>query len=78
VTSWEYTSFSRWRGFKGSLSGRHEATDWDHSITSEMIQLGKEGWELVAVVPRSGIAGEDSSGFTSEELWVFKRPAQDA
>jgi len=38
--------------------------------------LGEEGWELIAAVPRSSvIIGTGlGAGFTSDELWVFKRP----
>jgi hypothetical protein len=58
-----------------------EATEWEPDL-SFLGQLGGEGWELVAIVPRSGVLGgegsEDSTldyaGFTNQELWVFKRP----
>jgi hypothetical protein len=42
--------------------------------------LGAQGWELVSVVPRSSMTGAeghafspDWAGFTSDDLWVFKR-----
>lgn len=55
---------------------------WDQEI--DFSSLGSEGWELVAVVPRSGVLGSSNSGatsidfagFTSEQLWVFKRPQE--
>jgi hypothetical protein len=40
-------------------------------------QLGEEGWELTGISPRSdfmGTAVADIAGFTSTEVWVFKRP----
>ena len=77
MPNWEYETFTRARGFKGSLTSRRRATDWNWDITSELKRLGGDGWELVAVVPRSSIASEDVGGFTTDELWIFKRPLQD-
>ena len=62
-------------------------------IDIKIRQLGEQGWELVTVAPRSGMAGgihsaknilggrlpspsSDFAGFSSEELWVFKRPKE--
>ena len=49
---------------------------WGRDVPSELTELGRLGWELVSVAPRSSIGGASSSGFTSEEIWIFKRPLQ--
>jgi hypothetical protein len=68
---WEY----HWelRTLKSALGGKIE---WDKNILDRLTMLGEQGWELVAVVPRSGMSGESYAGFTTEEMWVFKRPKQ--
>jgi hypothetical protein len=54
-------------------------------MSQNLNDLGKEGWELVSISPRSSFLGghentdvktitNDFAGFTSEEVWVFKRP----
>jgi len=45
-------------------------------MTQKINQLGKDGWELVAIVPKSTLASSTTSGLTSEILWVFKRPVK--
>jgi hypothetical protein len=37
-------------------------------------ELGLQGWELVAICPRSLPVSTGTTGTTTEELWVFKRP----
>ena len=76
MQKWEYKSVYRTRVFKGSFTGLNEADDWSHNIPAYLPKLGEEGWELIAVVPRSGFAGQNYSGFDSEEMWVFKRPIE--
>jgi len=52
-------------------------------IQRKLTELGCQGWELVSVMSRSDMASctdgtfgaHDLAGFTSSELWVFKRPA---
>jgi hypothetical protein len=59
------------------------ASGWAPEM-DEVVVLGQDGWELVSVVPISGLlgayhnsaAGFDFAGFTNEQLWVFKRPCQ--
>ena len=70
---WEYKTLSRTRSWVTTFGGL-KTTPWNETITNMLPQLGIEGWELVAIVPGSGNAGEHVAGFTNEELWVFKRP----
>lgn len=46
---------------------------WDVDIETMLPELGEEGWELVNVVPESTEWGENNTGLTTEEKWVFKR-----
>jgi hypothetical protein len=48
-------------------------------------KLGEEGWELISISPRSDCLGgfpeysggtADIAGFTSQEVWIFKRPKE--
>jgi hypothetical protein len=86
VTKWEYTWFKETRGYGGTLFGAH-SKEWELVTGGELLRqygkigfveliqrLGDDGWELVSVVPRSSIGGAESSGFTSEQVWIFKRP----
>jgi len=81
---WEYMFLQRSRGIKGSIGAAlgalagatrdyADATGWD-DLESKASNLGENGWELVSIVPRSSIAGGAGAGFTTDELWVFKRP----
>jgi len=53
-----------------------------HLTTGLLNNLGSEGWELVSITDRSDYLGgekhgeitRDFAGFTTNELWVFKRP----
>ena len=94
ATTWEYKTIIRQRSWKppeGLLSGRPLYADnwsewWEDGasipgtadMNKKLPELGSSGWELVAVVPRSGMMGgagtTDYAGFTSEDLWIFKRP----
>lgn len=109
MQKWEYKYIIQYRGYqaRGKDEFFHWAGDWDTwyedgnklptpvNITKKLGELGEAGWELVAVVPRSGLVGgvstiygftanlvgggktegssTDFAGFTSEQLWVFKR-----
>ena len=62
----------------------------DDNVFDTLVDLGEQGWELVSISSRAGQASfpeerydvdndvqyvaSDISGFTGEELWVFKRP----
>jgi hypothetical protein len=85
---WEYKTIVRRRSWdygKDAKGKRHdwlmEPEEWNINILVELTNLGDEGWELVAVVPRSDSLGgnfkdsytRDYAGFTTSELWVFKR-----
>lgn len=84
MQKWEYKTIVRSRGWdkpkRGGLLGcaYMAATDWDLDPNSFLKELGDDGWELVAVTPRSSVLGGtgevDYAGFISQELWVFKRP----
>jgi hypothetical protein len=67
---WEYKTIHRSR----ALNDGHPGT-WDDDVESQLPELGAEGWELVAIVPRSSAGRPVHAGVTSDELWVFKRPA---
>ncbi len=71
MQKWEYKLLFRGRAIKDFWTG---AKPWNQDIEASLPALGEEGWELVAVVPRSSIVGTGAAGFTSDELWVFKRP----
>ncbi len=86
MQTWEYKTLKRSRGWE-KVKDRvfMAATEWNIDIKKVLKDWGEEGWELVAVVPRSSITGGiereltggislDFAGFTNEELWVFKRP----
>lgn len=61
---WEYVFLERSREIKRTRDGIIHTLEWNKDITSTIEALGEEGWELMAV----------GAGFTSDELWVFKRP----
>lgn len=87
MQEWEYKTIFRKRGWDhvNKKSAFMESTAWSEDPDKFLPQLGKEGWELVAISSRSGILGGvgtanayggtiyDYAGFTNEELWVFKR-----
>ena len=85
---WEYKTILRSRGWgKDDRDAQWLAgTEWNVNIDKSLEELGNDGWELVSVTPRSSYLGghhegssfvnysDDYAGFTSNELWVFKRP----
>lgn len=87
---WEYKTLYRTRRWTddGSDNFSYQGGKWNITVDGQQYQgndmhpllrsLGDEGWELVAISPRSGFLGRvgdrDYAGFTSEEHWVFKRP----
>jgi len=70
---WEYKILPRSRGVAGGGLSAAKAAQWNPPNLESLSQMGEEGWELVAVVSESGIPNNQTAGFTSDELWVFKR-----
>ena len=64
---WEYKVVRRQRDV-GSV--------WSVDMVDVLPGLGDEGWELVAVEPRSDTT--DFAGITTSDLWIFKRPLEAA
>ena len=73
MQQWEYKILYRKRNL-GLGIGTISTTQWDVDIEQLLPSIGAGGWELVAVCSRSSIAGQVSSGTTTEEEWIFKRP----
>jgi hypothetical protein len=81
---WEYKLVVRGREFAPHDDSKFAPTQWNIDIAKTAEDLGNDGWELVTVTPRSDLlrsSGGDANsapvemaGFTSSELWVFKRP----
>ena len=70
MQKWEYKSISQTRGI-GVLGGLAE---WSPHL--ELNDYGKDGWELVAVVPAASEAGAGSAGVTTGVTYFFKRPSE--
>lgn len=84
--NWEYNAITRYRTYTrtdydaaadhwtwpDTISATLEAIDPDDTIAI-LDTLGQSGWELISVVARSGMGSADSSGFSSEETFYFKR-----
>ncbi|MEA2575357.1 MAG: hypothetical protein QOH93_2655 [Chloroflexia bacterium] len=96
MQKWEYNTLFRNRVWSSKAQGEewNYAGDWTITFDGRQYQskdldgllayLGDNGWELVAVSPRSGVLGaigahgldqgsRNFAGLTTEELWVFKR-----
>jgi hypothetical protein len=80
---WEYKFVVRAREFASHDQYMFAPTKWGIEMEQTAAELGDEGWELVSVTPRSDLtraSGASSrvpaelAGFTTTELWVFKRP----
>lgn len=65
---WEYKIITCQRNY-----GLFSSGEWDLNMEDMLPDLGEEGWELVNVVPESSAWGENNSGVTTEEKWIFKR-----
>jgi hypothetical protein len=70
---WEYWLFPSSR-LRNQLDDGTGLGPWDQSVVQQLQELGEDRGELVAVTPRSGLTGEPYAGFTTDMLWVFKRP----
>jgi hypothetical protein len=84
MQKWEYMTILRTRGWDSDKENPKGSwmvgTNWDVDIKMKLEELGEQGWELISVIPRSSYLGtrsytgsDDFAGFTSDELWVFKR-----
>lgn len=69
MKKWEYKVITCERS-----TGLFSSYEWDTDVESMLPELGEEGWELVNVVPESSAWGENNTGTTTEEKWIFKRP----
>ena len=108
MQKWDYCYIYRNRGWQARPvnEGYHTAGEWTCKLFSAshngdwpyrgfqeaLLDLGRSGWELVTVSPRSSYLGgyhfdsiggatsiaqaTDYAGYTSEEMWVFKRPLE--
>jgi hypothetical protein len=86
MKKWEYKWVLRSRGLEAYKTKLvNGSTAWDKKLEDFMIEAGEEGWELVSVVPRSSFSGQfgpgsgmsgDFAGFTTEEVYIFKREKQ--
>jgi len=87
--AWEYKTILRSRGWQAARLAENEnfsrPTDWavfedgkklsaSVDLLVRLNELGAEGWELVSDTPRSSFVGDGAAGFTSEEVWILKRP----
>ena len=85
MQKWEYKTLYRgrnakmlgrvsdWGYFKEDGHGLPEPHSWATWL-GHVKRLGEDGWELVQIVPHASYATLGQNGFTSDELWVFKRP----
>ncbi len=71
MTRWDYRLIHRSREFAGF--GKR-AQSWTVEMEELLPELGREGWELVAVSSSSSWTGDAYAGLTTDEEWVFKRP----
>jgi hypothetical protein len=60
MTTWEYHTVRNWK--------QAGALDWSSTLDKALDDLGRQGWELVAIVDREMHINE----------WVFKRPGLNA
>ena len=68
MQKWEYKIITCKRE-----TGFFSTYEWDKDIEAMLPELGEEGWELVNIVPISSAWGENKTGSTTEEKWIFKR-----
>lgn len=84
VQKWEYKVIFRYRTANNNGVMDFAISDWTYKedgkevgnldMVVKLKELGDSGWELVSVVPQSTSVGESYAGFTSEVIWLFKRP----
>jgi hypothetical protein len=97
MQKWEYLTIYKNRVWENEAKNKalfRGATPWENSIVFQtsnhpkteefpllLNNLGEQGWELIAVSPRSSFVGTSGyaaalAGFTDTEVWVFKRPKE--
>jgi len=83
MQAWEYTSLIIARGAinNGQFSVWYEATGENVkelslpvSVPAKAQELGNQGWELISVTPVSNHTSTGTAGFTSQIIYIFKRP----
>lgn len=62
MQKWEYLVIDQHR----------KTTVWEP--TFDIGKIGRDGWELVSVVPIASDEGEEYAGISSDLKWIFKRP----
>ncbi len=73
---WEYKVLQRTRKVNDAIVLNMGVTEWDVDVLQLLPQLGREGWELVAVSTLADKPYHHSAGVTTSESWVFKRPIE--
>ena len=70
MQKWEYATVRRTRGNNARTPGLWSIEPIEPTLNA----LGEDGWELVGLSCESGQPGAGGAGYTTEEVWVFKRP----
>jgi len=73
MLKWEYKTIARSRNYKTL----NDPNQWSREIQDTLTDLGDQGWELVTVVTRSAFTGMTHAGFSTDEMWVLKRPCEE-
>lgn len=69
MQKWEYKVINTQRS-----AGFFSSYKWDIEVEEMLPELGEEGWELISVIAESSAWGENNTGATTDEKWIFKRP----
>jgi hypothetical protein len=77
VQKWEYRMISPKRQV-GTGAGGYSIFDGEIRLARLLVDLGEEGWELVAVSTRAGVLDELAAAHPDEVMWIFKRPKEGA
>jgi hypothetical protein len=92
MQQWEYLRVYRVRDNKTSSQAEafDQAGTWKNYVYTRdgemplkpggfealLDNLGRQGWELSAIAPRSDFSGVAFGGYPANEVWVFKRPLE--
>lgn len=68
MQKWEYKIIVNKRS-----AGFFSNYEWEQNMEELLPELGEEGRELINVVAESSAWGENNTGATTEEKWIFKR-----